>query len=959
MTETPAPRRRRPLLRLLAILGLAAALAVAGLWLARKAVVREVLTGWLRSRGVAAQAEVEAFDPSRFRARLRLGDPARPDFAAEDADIRYRLTMHGPQVTSIELTRPTLKASFHEGKLSLGRLDPIVREVLSRPAGPMPQVTIKGGRLDLATDYGPVSLTSDAAVEAGRLKSLSAVSAPMRLKGRGLALDLGQGVLNVVVTGGRLEARLDAPAASAEFGGARAQDARVALAVQAPYPDLARRTADGAITLEARLAAASLTLDGRRLEDADLSATFTGRQSGWLDDPRRTGRADGDLTLSAKVKAATQPALRMDRVSLAAQGPAAWTPAGLTGDLTGGISGHGDWRGLDGMADDGSPELAAVKRAARGFSISAPKVRLALGPEGPTIRLPAPVRIAPDRGGLIQASAHGDRPVFAPGGGAFTLALSGGGLPDATADVERLAQARDGRVTVAGRLRGGLSIGPARDARLDASGVLRAAAGGLAFTADRCVTASMGRLELGANDIDEVSGRLCPAGGVMIELKGGAWRVAGRAEDVAAAVPFAQVRLDGGAGAIEASSQGARLAAAIAVDQARVRDMSARPRFNPLIATGQASLTGDVWRADLDARLPSGPHVAHLHLVHDSLTGGGVAIDTGDLVFAANGLQPGAISPLTSAVGSPATGRVRFDGRFDWATQGATSSGSLSIDGLDFQSPAGRVEGLSGELVFASLAPLDAEPGQALHIDRLGAIVPVTDVTARFALAASGLRIAGGEAGVGGGKVRVESLDVPFDPAQPMKGVLFFDRVQLHDIVEASPFGDRVDLDARVSGTVPFEATGEKVRITGGQLKAVEPGRLRIDRAALTGVKAAGALAAPGVTEPVSPNDTFTDFAYQAMENLAFDTLEASIASRPDGRLGVLFHIVGRHDPPTHQEIRLSAMDLVRRSFLGRKLPLPSGTGVNLTLDTTLNLDDLLSDYVDFRRLHGSGAVQP
>ncbi|MDN8848795.1 hypothetical protein Q0M30_18350, partial [Staphylococcus aureus] len=77
-----------------------------------------------------------------------------------------------------------------------------------------------------------------------------------------------------------------------------------------------------------------------------------------------------------------------------------------------------------------------------------------------------------------------------------------------------------------------------------------------------------------------------------------------------------------------------------------------------------------------------------------------------------------------------------------------------------------------------------------------------------------------------------------------------------------------------------------------------------------------------------SPNDTFTDFAYQAMENLAFDTLELTLASREDGRLGLLFHIVGRHDPPQKQQIRLSILDLIQQKFLGRKLPLPSGTGV-------------------------------
>ena len=112
-------------------------------------------------------------------------------------------------------------------------------------------------------------------------------------------------------------------------------------------------------------------------------------------------------------------------------------------------------------------------------------------------------------------------------------------------------------------------------------------------------------------------------------------------------------------------------------------------------------------------------------------------------------------------------------------------------------------------------------------------------------------------------------------------------------------------------------------------------------------------------TDPAPGADTFTDFAYQAMEHLAFETLDATLKSRDNGRLGVLFHIVGRHDPPTRQQIRLSLTDLIRKRYMERKLPLPSGTGVNLTLDTTLNLDDLLADYAEFRKTRGSAPVQP
>jgi hypothetical protein len=444
-----------------------------------------------------------------------------------------------------------------------------------------------------------------------------------------------------------------------------------------------------------------------------------------------------------------------------------------------------------------------------------------------------------------------------------------------------------------------------------------------------------------------------------LRLADGGWRVQGQARDVAAAIPFLQARATGGEGPVTASGRGARLAADVTIQMARVTDTAPARRFNPLQAQGRAQLSGDVWRADLDFQLPDGPHVAHAHLVHDSLTGGGVEIATGDLVFDEGGLQPADLSPLAAAIGSPAIGRARFEGRYDWTAQGVTSSGRLSVAGLDFRSPAGQVHGLSGDLTLASLAPLAADPGQAMHIDRLDAVVPVTDITARIGLAGENLQVHGGEADLGGGTVTVERLDIPFAAGAPIDGVLLFEGVQLHDIVEASPFGDRVELDARVSGRVPFSAAGSHIQVMGGELKAIGPGRLSIDKTALTGVQAAGVMAAPGVAEPVSPNDTFTDFAYQAMEHLAFDSLDASIATRDDGRLGVLFHIVGKFDPPKRQQLRLPIWDLIQRKFLGRKLPLPSGTGVNLTLDTSLNLDDLLADYADYRRLHGSGPVQP
>jgi len=426
-------------------------------------------------------------------------------------------------------------------------------------------------------------------------------------------------------------------------------------------------------------------------------------------------------------------------------------------------------------------------------------------------------------------------------------------------------------------------------------------------------------------------------------------------------VPFLQADLAEGEGPVRLAVDRGEMSAAVAIRHARVADAAKDVRFRPLAMAGRAGLARNIWTAALDFRTPGGAAVAHADVRHDGASGaGGVEITTPELAFAAGRLQPADLSPLARPLGEAVTGEARFTGYVRWAGDQATSGGELVIPGLDFRSPLGQVSGLSGRVEFTSLAPLIAPPGQVLHAAKLAAALPLADLSASFSLDEAELHVAAGEAAGGGGVLRISGLSVPLQADAPVTGVLQLDGVQLHDLVEASPFADRVDLDARVTGRIPFETQGGKVRIAGGDLHALAPGRLSINRAALTSVAAEGSLEAPAPAgAQLGSNDTFTDFAYQALENLAFDRLDARVETRPDGRLGVLFHIVGYHDPPKRQEIRLTWMDLIRRRFMDRRLPLPSGTGVDLTLDTTLNLNDLLADYGDFTRLRNSPTVQP
>jgi hypothetical protein len=980
---------------------LAALLVLLALYAARKVVAREALTDWLRSHGVASQVDVQGLDLGRFGGRVRVGGPHAPDFVAGDAAVSYGFRGLNFEVRSVTLRGPTLRARLHGGQLSLGALDPLVEAFRRKPPQPdtaQPRITIERGVLLLATDYGPVRLTADAVIENGRLMSLSAVSDAARLRGAAFDADLGPGSLTLHTQGARTAVALDQPVASLRTASLTGTGVRLRLVGDAPYPDLKRKRLDGALNLTGSLAGGRIAGAAGSLDGVLLALDFRGQAAGGLDDLRVDGVGAADLRSSEAASGGTRLGalqvnakasdlrwsrqggdrvsgapqvtalldsvvagdLRLQQLRVVGRTPLSYDANGFRISTTASLDGRGVWKGLGAVKPGDGAELAAVKRAAQGFTIAGPAVEVGFEAGVTRVALPQALRIRPDRGGALILSGRRGAPVLAPDGGALRLALAGAGLPTLGADVRRLAIS-NGAVTAQGAAKVAGSIGPLDAGTLDASGTLRIANGNLVFTADRCAAISARKLDFGANDVERLTGRLCPVNGPTFTLGHGDWRLRARADGLSADAPFLQARITDASGNVRADQTRGRLGATGLLDRGEVFDTARETRFNPLRINGTANLADAQWSADFKVATQAGRLLGGAKLRHDTRDGrGGLMLDTYPLIFAEGGLQPDQLAPSTVALGSPAAGEARFTGRVDWTPAGVDSGGTLTVAHLDFHSAVGKVSGLKGVVAFTNLAPLTAGRGQILSIDSLGAIVPVTDVSAAVGLDEKALTFTAGEATVGAGRVRVERLTVPLAPDAPVTGVLTVDGVQLHDLVEASPFGDKVDLDARVSGRVPFQSQAGKVRIEAAELHAVQPGRLSINRQALSGVAATGSVSAPtGAAAAVPPNDTFTDFAYQAMENLAFDKLEAAVASRPDGRLGILAHIVGRHDPPQHQEIKLSLFDLIRRKFLSRPLPLPSDTGVDLTLDTTVNLDDLLADYADFQQLRSSRPVQP
>lgn len=692
------------------------------------------------------------------------------------------------------------------------------------------------------------------------------------------------------------------------------------------------------------LAAADLRADGVQVEGLNLGST--------------------DLTLGGRggaVEASGPATLRASRLKTGELILTGVTARGaldvvMDGPLRLGFGGSlaaagGRWPILGAPAGDDVPELATLKRALSDFSLSAPAVSLSVQPDGTRFDVSRGLTVRPRSGGTaVVTQAGGSVLVAAPGAaprGAFDLTLQGGGLPDARVRVSGWRMTGAGfQADLTGRA--ALDFGLGRGVTLDAAGLLATTPAGLTFTAARCTPLSVERMELGENDVVDVTGSLCPTGRPLVTVADGGWRVDGRLAGVSAQAPFLALRFADAEGPLAVRGSSAGLGLTVGVDRARVIDATDPLRFHPLDASGSAGLADDRWTGTFDLSQGATP-VGRLTLAHDGPSGvGGVRIASQDLSFAQGGLQPSDLTPLgADLVRSPVSGRVHFDGRIDWTADpdGGTSGGLLTLDDLDFDSPAGPVEGLSGRITLTSLAPLETAPDQTVTIARVAALTDATDLSLTFGLDKAALNLDAASVAAAGGTVTLEPLALPLGPDQAWSGVLLLDRIQIGDLISPTGLADKVAIDAVVSGRVPFTWTpGQGATVRGGSLYSVQPGRLSIQREALSGLDAGGG------GEAVPPG-TVEQLAYQAMENLAFEDLTAAMDSTDGGRLALRFHILGRHDPPVRQELRLGWLELIRRDFLTRTdLPLPSDTGIDLTLDVDLNINQLISDLLAVQR---------
>lgn len=983
MTRVFTPWRRTAAVTVLVLL-LVALVA----WIARTFVVARVAELYLLARGVPASVEISRIDWSGLDASVRLGARRTPDLSIKQIHAAFDGSWI-PDVQSVTVSHSVLRVAYDGEKLSFGTLQRLVDAAVASapqgaratsPASKTPlHIVLKDARVIGFTPAGVVTLAGEGSVTGGQIDRFQGVIGRANLRAPGFAFLLSGGNFAARSADDGLNLYLRVNGHGFSFQHMRAAEVQLTADVSGLASNrFASATAD--------VRAQSLRGQGVSIADTTLRATFGAWQY-------EGSRWSGPLNAAADLQAAKtksfdaakaslrlqSPALRFENGSLS--GPVAAEAAMTTAQyrfktapleiasLASSARGEMSWGGT--LAASLTASLAAdlamapaqarrfahdvpllgddprtvrgIAAALRKAKLDAPEIFIGKSAAPLVVTLPVPVTLAARNGAHAAFSQTGDvffsRDADGRMTGGFSASIYGPALPRLTLNVPRFTAREEANGLVLDstlNLSAKASLRSLRDTTLVTNGRLTAENGRYIYVPNGCAKAGLGAyVTSGKPSLSKLRAHICPLPQQpLLSSTSSGWQVRAVWRNLSASLDAADAQAVSATGRIEIAGNSAGLGRGfVETARARLTDNKPTPRFAPLLASGRMNLADAQWRGTIGIVVAkTSRKLATVAVHHDSATSRGEATIVSDLAFTPEGFQPGEFSPLLASL-TQAQGTARFRGRIAWTADAQTSGGTLIVADADFNGPLGAVKHARTQIAFTSLAPLATASAQTLSAQKVEWLVPFSDLLLRFQLDEEALRIESFQAAAAGGHVALAPMTVALAPKATTSGTLKLEHFNLGALVAASNMADKVSLDTSVTGAIPFRYGPNGLRMTDGQLASTGPSRLSIRRTVWTG----GSV--PAQTDAIS------DFAYQALENLAIDELDAKLNSLPGGRLGVLFHIRGRNDPAVAQETRLSVIDLIRGHAFDKPVPLPKGTPVDLTLDTSLNFDELLDAY--------------
>ena len=301
----------------------------------------------------------------------------------------------------------------------------------------------------------------------------------------------------------------------------------------------------------------------------------------------------------------------------------------------------------------------------------------------------------------------------------------------------------------------------------------------------------------------------------------------------------------------------------------------------PLRVAGELARKGDGYDIGAILALAGGQALADVTARYADDGSTSVEVVSKLLIFAPDGLQPAAISPLLAGL-EKVRGTLTATAGFAWPPDPAAEHGRVTLTNLSFDSPAGAVEGLDLDLTLTGLLPLASAPAQRLTVRGLDAAVPVEAIELTFALDQAPrprLSIADGGFDLGGARWHIEPAIL--DPAATRQRIVLgteaLDLATFLRLLEVDGLSGSGTLD----GSLPIDFEDGDVIVEDGRFEAQGPGRLSIRFEALR-----AALAGGGETVAL---------AVQVLEDFHYENLTITLAKTAANDATVRLSTLGRN----------------------------------------------------------------
>ncbi|MEO0611825.1 MAG: YdbH domain-containing protein [Pseudomonadota bacterium] len=376
-------------------------------------------------------------------------------------------------------------------------------------------------------------------------------------------------------------------------------------------------------------------------------------------------------------------------------------------------------------------------------------------------------------------------------------------------------------------------------------------------------------------------------------------------------------------GRIQAEIRGEALSAKTVLNNILIQQVASPEMVAPVRANGVLTYTDDVAEFSADISTPDTIALGAVRGQHNINEGAGdLGVDFAALTFLPDGLQPLDILPGLQGIIANATGVVDGEARFSWqldqtaAAQtgdGAdaltlTSSAVVRAENLTFTGPGRAVTatgGVTGTAKFVDLLPARSDGVQTLKIGLIDLdAIRLEDGTAEIEFPGDDtVRVIKGEFPWFGGTLGA------YDTVAALTGetVTTALRAQEIDLGAFLTFLDIPGLsgEGTVDGALPIIVEEGRIRVENAVLRATRPGVIRFDSQ---------------VTNEIAKASDETQFAFDILRELTFDTFEATINGALDGQLTVGLVFEGTNAVTINNE-RVPAPVIYRITLEG---PLPS-----------------------------------